>query len=825
MAFATTLAAVATDAPAQSIEEPLPDDSRVENAIAEACYKLKKYQREDGSWVDYYRYDGATTALALQALLLAGEPPASECIKKGIEALGRYNPEETYTRSLRAMTYALLVKDYPKLRSKLAADAAWLARIQKPDGMWNYGTHRDKGLPDNSNTQFAVLGLRDAASANIEIPSTAWKRLYTHYTTTQIEDGGWSYQKPTPEKKMSSMVTITAPCLASLMIVNDELMKNAGCPCRGDRSGGNRLNEEHIDKAIEWLVEFFDSGRKDDRMEQYQTYFYYGLLRAAQASGMKTIGKHDWYKRGLRAMFQTISRDCVRRANAVNDLDKDGKPIIRDTYDQHFVLLTERNGRKKYYLVLPDALVDMSLATIFLVKGSSQIYMNKLRYDGQWNRHRRDLAMITDYVGKTLERPMRWQVVDIASDPQLWVADTPLLYLTGEEQLKLTDEQKERLKKFCLMGGTLLIEANCGNKKFMQQARALIAELWPDWPLKPLADDHPLYNCHLPVDTREISLFEGVDDGIRTFVLLTDKDFSCSWQLKMVDKQKPLHDMGLNLFAYATDKAAADRKSDTIARIQLRQQQIAEWEEAWEAEKKLATEEKRRTEKPKKAWEAKPPKVQKVRLKAGQKKTIDMALLDHQGNFRLGLHYDVLNNIVASLQKEVGVTLVFNAAMKADEIEPGWPAVLIVRGDEPLGLDEDAIKNFAAYAGGGGFVIAEAVMGRSGFDADFRKLIEAAGLTLEPVAENDPLITGQLGDDMQGAPVVQVRFTRAVQQQLKPIEGTGLLAIRKGEKTVGYYSPLDLMYSATGLAAYDIRGYDQQTASAVLVNMLLVPTR
>ncbi len=818
-------------ATAQSGVEPPPASAEVEEAIAKACQTLKQVQREDGSWVDYPGYEGASTALAIQALVLAGEPKDSPHIKRGIEALKRYNPTRTYSRSIRAMAYALLAREYPQLRSRLSADAAWLVRNQKPDGMWNYGDDHAGGKTDNSNTQFAVLGLRDAASANIEIPAVAWRRLYTHYTTTQLEDGGWAYRKPDEKDAATgtSKVTIVAPSVASLLIVNDELMKNSGCPCRAGQSQGSNLDEQHVDKGLNWLVDFFDGkiGAGGD-MDTWQTYFYYGLLRAGQASGLKTIGKHDWYERGSNTMFRMVRRDCMRNAVKMVDIDREGNPIKFKGQEPHFITVLEEDGTERLKVVDPMSVVDVSLATIFLVKGGAPVLMNKLRYDGQWNRHRRDLAMITEHVSRSLERPLRWQVVDIVSEPETWIADSRLLYMTGEDDLELTDEQKERLKQFCRLGGTLLIEANCGNKAFMEKARALVAELWPDWPLAPLAKDHPLYNCQIPVDVREISLLEGVDDGVRTFVLLTDKDFSCSWQLRQVEKQKPLFDMALNLYAYATDKAPAPPSlMDVEARIQLQQQQMAEWEKAWQAEILLARKEKRRAKRPEKPWEQKTEQTVDVRrIKPGGRRMVQVALLDHEGNFRLALHYDVLRDLITSFQKEAGVALVVNAPMKAAALEPDWPELLLVRGDEAMGLDADAAKALGQYMTSGGFVIAEAAMGRPGFDADFRKVVAAAGLKLQPLTMDDAIITGKLPSGMEGAAVAEVRFTRAVQQDAEgpAIEAPGLLAIKHGDKTVGYYSPLDLFYSATSLPAYNLRGYDAQTASAMLVNMLLLTT-
>ena len=61
-------------------------------------------------------------------------------------------------------------------------------------GMWNYGHGQlGGGHEDNSNTQFAILGLREAALAGVRIKRKTWELASEHFIDTQNDDGGWGY--------------------------------------------------------------------------------------------------------------------------------------------------------------------------------------------------------------------------------------------------------------------------------------------------------------------------------------------------------------------------------------------------------------------------------------------------------------------------------------------------------------------------------------------------------------------------------------------------------------------------------------------------------
>ncbi|NLX59882.1 MAG: DUF4159 domain-containing protein [Phycisphaerae bacterium] len=821
------LALAASSAWAQSGIEPPPTDTKIEEAIAEACQTLKKLQQPDGGWVEYPQHEGATTSLAVQALLLAGEPYDSVTIRQAIEALGAAKITRTYVMGCRAMAYAQLVRHYPNLRHRLAADATWLARNQHDDGMWGYLVKAEnKGRGDNSVTGFAVLGLCDASMANCEVSDSVWTKLFRHYTTTQTADGGWTYQpftkaKPTDPDPDAS-VTITGPSLASLMIASDQLLRTAGCPCAKGKSSGGKLDNTILDKGIQWMVDYFEGKKKSHADDRYLTYYWYGLQRAGQASGLKNFGKHDWYKRGAAQMYRLAKSSGVRPL--VKSIDLPGEKPDPNFKPPQIITITDSKGKEKQYVADPNGIVDVSLAIIFLVKGNAPVLMNKLKYDGDWNRHRRDLALLAQETGKRLERQFRWQVIDIKSSTKDW-HDSPLMYLSGEEALTLTAEDKEKLKQFCFEGGTLLVEANCANSAFSQQARALIAELWPDWPLKPLADDHPLYSCQLPIEAK--GLLEGVDDGVRTFCLFTDKDVSCAWQMQDTVNRKESFDLVVNLYAYATDKAPAPAKlQDTIARLQEKQRLMDEWEKAVAAEKEAAKKEKRPTKTIPKTWIEKEEVIKVSKVKTGGRQLVNMQCLAHKGNYQLGLHYQMLGLIINEFQTEAGVTIAMGAASPADEIDVGMPDVLVVRGGAAMELT-DAEKDYLAdYMKSGGFVIAEAAMGSKSFDEDFRTFIAGAeGLDLAPMEAGDPFFKGDMDSSLKGLEIDNPRFSRAVREEHPDIKTPMILRIVAGDRTVGYYSPLDLTYSASGYGAYNLRGYDRATAVKMLVNMLLMTTR
>jgi hypothetical protein len=190
---------------------------QVRGAIARGVEAIKRRQRGDGGWPDYGRRGGCT-ALCTLALLTADVPAADPAVRKGIAAVRKLPNQFTYVVGLKIM--ALAAADPKKYADDIRRAANWLVEAQvsagvtgkSGNGMWTYGqpwTGRTRTIirggrkivigggtraGDNSNTQFALLGLAAAYQAGVDIPEITWKRAEGHFQNAQGADGGWHYQ-------------------------------------------------------------------------------------------------------------------------------------------------------------------------------------------------------------------------------------------------------------------------------------------------------------------------------------------------------------------------------------------------------------------------------------------------------------------------------------------------------------------------------------------------------------------------------------------------------------------------------------------------------
>ncbi len=149
----------------------------VEHAIRAGVHFLKARQAPDGSWpdVDPASRTG-TTSLIVLALMTAGEKPGSPAIQAALQFLRQFRPEElnsTYAISLQTMVFAAAEPNRDKNRILANVEVLELSQIKLGErntmwpGTWNYHIPNRPG--DNSNTQYALLGLNAAREAGVTI--------------------------------------------------------------------------------------------------------------------------------------------------------------------------------------------------------------------------------------------------------------------------------------------------------------------------------------------------------------------------------------------------------------------------------------------------------------------------------------------------------------------------------------------------------------------------------------------------------------------------------------------------------------------------------
>ncbi len=382
-----------------------------------------------------------------------------------------------------------------------------------------FGYVRNTG-GDHSNSQYGVLGLREAALRHVEIPIEYWEIIQKHYIETQGENGGWGYPVRGVPPNETTYGSMTVAGLASMYITFD-MLTAASYQGRSVRCCGRRRIPEAIEKGKAWLdrnlptdfgVEGAGPGdRQTRRAHGMNMYYIYGLERCASASGRKTFGGLNWFETGARWI---INR---QRPNGAS-------------------------GNQ----------VNTSWALLFLCKGRGTVFYNKLDTGADWNNNPQDIFNVSRFCTDELERRINWQVVDIKDDVRTWL-DAPVLFFNGYRLPKFTDEQKQKLRLYTDSGGTLVAEAGCSKSEFVVAFKRMAREIWPEWELQMVTSKHPVMTSHYKIEERLPRMYH-IHDGCRSRVFLITQDIACAWGRNLTKKYKPFFEFGMNLPRYASDK-------------------------------------------------------------------------------------------------------------------------------------------------------------------------------------------------------------------------------------------------------------------------------
>ena len=492
---------------------------QVAGAVRKAMAFLRSTQNKNGDW-PRYSHVGGLTGLATLAMLNAGVSPKDPAIQAALGRLDAIPDTNVYVVSLKCQVFA--AADPVGRINAIRAAANFLLSAQLADGTWTY-TKTRRRTGDNSNTQFALLGLHEASKVGVPIPRKAWRRSVAHYTKTQGTDGGWGYTR-----RAKSYGSMTAAAVASLLICGQTLevsgrpvFKDGANPSCGDYSK-NRV----LAKGLAWLTRHF-TVRNNPGVGAWKYYYLYTLERVGMISGRRTFGSHDWFRAGASELVTTQKADG------------------------------SWGGRG------PQGACYAALSLLFLAKGNRPVLFQKVQWKGDWNRNIRDLEHLTASIGDKLGKRATWQHTSLAL-PVEDLRQGPILLITGHEFPTFTAAEVAKLQAFVDdAGGTLLFEACCGAKAFREGFRAFAKKTWPEYPLRPLPRSHAVF--HSLHDLPDTMGLEGLDSGCRTGVFFSPKALSCLWELKVI----PAHSerafqLGLNLAAYATARDPLRDKLDIV---------------------------------------------------------------------------------------------------------------------------------------------------------------------------------------------------------------------------------------------------------------------
>jgi hypothetical protein len=269
------------------------DQAMIDLAIEKGVRALRRIRGEESPW-NYANHPVGTTALVVLALHASGASRKDRDVKAALKYIvGEPVPQKTYECGLVAM--ALEVVNARRYKRHIGACAKRLISTQLADGMWGYPT----GDGDNSNTQYAVLGLRSAARADIKIPKRVWKAIRQHFLRTKAYEGGWSYRKPVG-KQTGCSASMTAAAVTCLLICLENEGLKIGNP-------EDRALREAIDSGFTALGKIM-------KLDTDALYALYGIERSGILGRRAVMADKPWYAPGAKRLLDEQGRDGFWRA-------------------------------------------------------------------------------------------------------------------------------------------------------------------------------------------------------------------------------------------------------------------------------------------------------------------------------------------------------------------------------------------------------------------------------------------------------------------------------------------------------------------------------
>ena len=751
------------------------DPQQVRKAIDKGVAYLKGQQQKKGSWPDSLGQSGGVTALATLALLSAGVPPEDEEVQRALVYLRRLRPQTTYVMALQTMVFC--TAEPKKDLLLISRNVKWLEKNQLQTGArkgaWGY----PGSSGDNSNSQFALLGLHEAQRAGVKVNNKTWRLAKAYWEGCQNPDGSWGYHQGLP-----GTGSMTCAGIAALVITSDKV-HGGDARASGQRiecCAGRGSDDDRLDRALQWLGRNFSvTGNPGGQRQTWLLYYLYGLERVGRLTAQRFIGKHDWYREGT---------DMLLRAQ--DSISGYWKGVGHAEDNPH---------------------VATSFALLFLSKGRRPVLLAKLKHTSgdDWNQHRGDVGNLTRYVESRWKRDLTWQIIDLKAAKVEDLVQSPILYYCGSRSpLPVDDAQRKQLagnlRDYLDRGGFLLAEGLCGGTSFDKGFRRLMEVVFPEpeYRLQLVPAEHPLWRAEERVDPDYLRPMWGIEFGCRTSVVYFPPDppaeprpsLSCLWELSRSGRDEKFSpsvqaqvdaalSIGINVTAYATNREL--KAKDEIPRTLTDRQP--------------------------------PDPIARGRLY--------VANLRHPGGCNAAPR--AVANLLEAATRELKIrTSPGQRLLNITDEDIFDYHLAFMHGRNAFHLSDAERRQFETYVKRGGLVFANSICASRAFAESFRREMAAifADRSLQQIPPDDPLLTPAYG----GFDLSQV--TRR-DPQTSPDGGPLKAALRKvppaleglkfDDRWGVIFSPYDLSCALEKHNSLECRGYIREDAARISLNVLL----
>jgi hypothetical protein len=353
------------------------DQVKVDAAIKKGVEFLKGKNSEHTNICHDHKSPKTNTELVLLTYVTADVPVTDPAAKELFDFMMKAKLEATYNVALQAM--ALEEIDRVKHQIRIAQCAQFLVDNQSSQGYWGYGeptgaaesytpttstapvatqpkgarVYEDPGVSmgkikpkvkgriaikktrdgeqnDNSNSQYAALGMRACHDSGIIIPrdvtalAIKWIRGAQSNDSnakaepldvdTKISGGpgpgstvasnrvvaapqGWCYQKDSESYGSMTAGSVGSLCIWLYINDNDE----------GRNKSWRR--DKNVHEGLQWINKNYSVTENPIKGNEWYLYYMYALERVGMLFGTETIGAHEWYPDGAKVLLESQKDD------------------------------------------------------------------------------------------------------------------------------------------------------------------------------------------------------------------------------------------------------------------------------------------------------------------------------------------------------------------------------------------------------------------------------------------------------------------------------------------------------------------------------------
>jgi Domain of unknown function (DUF4159) len=759
--------------PAQADDQSPISNDRITAAVKKAVAWVYQQQNQWGTWeagsepkgvqrdlTDQGQF-GEMTALAMHTLLTAGESERDPRLAKPVDFLiVNDRIAGVYAVGMRAQVWPLL-SPTPAVRQAMVRDRNILIdalhRRGRTRGLYSFRSdyENEPEYADHSVSLYGLLGMKAIADAGIELPESYWFTVDRAWRSGQQRDGSWVFEVGSSAKQEHSM-SMTASGVAALFSTTDELAALRPADCQG------RPPDRNIENGLNWIDQHFDQSRDPHEIGGFTLYNYalYAVARIGVTSGRKYFNQRDWYE--------------------------DGAKMLLDSQDAS----TGAWGN------LPDT----CFAILFLVRGRDPVIVSKLQYNliagtaapkspggskssktprppggatraSAWNLRPRDVANLTDWVGRQVEQDFNWQTVSLKV-PVEELHDSAILYVAGNQPLNLSREDKDKLKLYIEEGGIVLGNADCASPDFSSSFRRLGEEMFPAYEFRNVPRDSVIFTGEefRASKWKEHPQVLELNNGVRDVMLLVPEgDPSHFFELRHVGSWRYLYEMAADILFYSVDQDGARLKGETY--------------------------------------------IVRPDPSVATQRTVSVARLEYDGNW--DPEPGGWTRLAAVMHNTRGIDLQVQSVRLGDGKLNSAFKVAHLTGTAEFHLGDAARAEIRSFVNGGGTLVIDAAGGSAAFDGAAQTEIKA----IFPDGNLDVISPDHAVFNV-GESLTRAAYRRFARQRIGESMHFRLQGIDSGGRTTVFYSAEDLTEGLVGQPVDGIYGYTPQVATSLMANIL-----